>query len=112
MINMQDAFGPHETGGQPYDPYSHDEHRENNRVAYGFVKCFLEKAVSDDEYAWAVAHRSLVESWSILLGEKLGPRWRAVLGAIAAEAASARWRQVADHKKALAELQRKIDANS
>ncbi len=108
---MQDSFGPHETGGQPYDRYSREESREANRIAYGFIQCFL-NSIGKDEFAWAVGHRALAEASSMLLGEDLGPRWRGVLAAIAAEAASARLLAAGGIDHAITELDRKIHGNS
>ncbi|MGV0159886.1 hypothetical protein ACRU3B_10660 [Mycobacterium colombiense] len=109
---MRDSFDVHETGGQPYDRYTPEETREANRIAYGFIRCFLDSIGKDDEFAWAVGHHALAESSAILLGEDLGPRWRGVLAAIAAEAASTRLIAAGGIDHAIAELDRKIDSNS
>lgn len=109
---MDDSFGPHETGGQPYDRYSPEETQEANRIAYGFIKCFLSSIGKEDEFAYAVGHRALAEVTSLLLGENLGPRWRGVLAALAAEAASTRMLTAGGIDHAIAEMDRKIDGHS
>jgi len=111
-VIVEDSFGPHETGGQPYDTYSPEESKEANRIAYGFIRCFLDSIGREDEFAWAVGHHALAEASSLLLGEDLGPRWRGVLAAIAAEAASARLLAAGGIDQAIAELDRKIDGGS
>ena len=67
-----DSFGPHETAGQPYDRPGAEGIRESNRIAYGLMWCFLESVGKDDEFAWTVGERALIESESILLGETVG----------------------------------------
>lgn len=109
---MHDSFGPHETGGQPFDRYSPEETKEANRIAYGFIRSFLDSIGKDDEFAWAVGHHALAEASCLLLGEGLGPRWRGVLAALAAEAASTRLIAAGGIDHAIAELDRKIDGNS
>lgn len=108
---MKDSFDVHETGGQPYDRYTHEETKEANRIAYGFVRCFLDSIGREDEFAWAVGHHALAAASSLLLGEDLGPRWRGVLAAIAAEAASARLLMAGGIDHAITELDRKIDGD-
>lgn len=111
-MTVQDSFGPHETGGQPFDRYTSKETKETNRIAYGFIRCFLESIGKDDEFGWAVGHHALAEASSLLLGEDLGPRWRGVLAAIAAEAASTRLLMAVGIDHAMAELDCKIRKNS
>ncbi|MCA2303183.1 hypothetical protein JF770_06390 [Mycobacterium intracellulare] len=110
-MSVQDSFGPHETPGQPYDSYRHEESREASRIAYGLIRCFL-NSIGKDEFAWAVGHRALAEASSMLLGEDLGLRWRGVLAAIAAEAASTRLLVAGGIDHAITELDRKIHDNS
>jgi hypothetical protein len=107
-----DSFGPHETAGQPYDRPGAEGIRESNRIAYGLMWCFLESVGKDDEFAWTVGERALIESESILLGETVGPRWRGVISALSAEAAGARWRLAGSMGEAMADIERKIAKNS
>jgi hypothetical protein len=105
-----DSFGPEETSGQPYDV--NVPIKESNRIAYGLMKCFLESVPKDDEFAWAVGMRSLIETESILLGEQIGPRWRGVIAALSAAAAGASWRVAGSIDEALADLEQKITKNA
>ncbi|OBB95922.1 hypothetical protein [Mycobacterium sp. 852002-40037_SCH5390672] len=109
---MQDSFAVHETGGQPHDRYTPEETKEANRIACGFIRCFLDSIGKDDEFVWAVGHHALAKASSLLVGEDLGPRWRGVLAAIAAEAARTRLIAAGGIDHAIAELDRKIDGSS
>jgi hypothetical protein len=107
-----DSFGPHETGGQPYDRPGAEGIKKSRRIACGLARCFLDSVGNDDQYAFAVGMRALIDSESIGFSEDVGPRWRSVLEALAAEAAVARWWWAGSRDEAVADFDRVINEGS